>query len=150
MNLQWLGFAWNPELRSYPALCSPWWKIFPFHNIWHGCHKHQLSGRYFLSTTFDMVVTNTSYLDITPLATYNFLCNVSFSGMKTSLAMCLKNLHFLLPLFLLNQSYMFMGSKPKWQVSTLLHQEHDDAYMIRTKNMQVSLQEYLEYFCTFN
>ena len=46
-----------------------------------------------------MVVTNTGYLGITPLAIYNFPCNISFAGMKTSLATCPKSLSISLSLF---------------------------------------------------
>ena len=93
-SLQWLGFAWNPELKlSFPR------NHLPAPNCDHLQPFVHLGGRYFLSTTSDMVVTNTGYLDITPLAIYNFPCNTSFVGMKTSLATCPKSLSISLPLF---------------------------------------------------
>lgn len=93
-SLQWLGFAWNPELKlSFPR------NHLPAPNCDHIQPFVHLGGRYFLSTTSGTVVTNTGYLDITPLAIYNFPCNISFVGMKTSLATCPKSLSISLPLF---------------------------------------------------
>ena len=93
-SLQWLGFAWNPELKlSFPR------NHLPAPNCDHVQPFVHLGGRYFLSTTSGTVVTNTGYLDITPLAIYNFPCNINFVGMKTSLATCPKSLSISLPLF---------------------------------------------------
>ena len=58
-----------------------------------------LGGRLFLSTTCGTILTNTGCLDITPLAVYNFPCNVSFTEMKTSLATFPKVLNVSLPIF---------------------------------------------------
>ena len=93
-SLQWLGFAWNPELKLSFAR-----NHLPAPNCDHIQPFVHLDGRYFLSTTSGTVVTNTGYLDITPLAIYNFPCNISFVGMKTSLATCPKGLSISLPLF---------------------------------------------------
>ena len=93
-SLQWLGFAWNPELKlSFPR------NHLPAPNCDHIQPFVHLGGRYFLSTTSGTIVTNTGYLDITPLAIYHFPCNVTFTGMKTSLATCPKSLTVSLPLF---------------------------------------------------
>jgi len=93
-SLQWLGFAWNPELKlSFPRnhLSAP--------NCDHIQSFVHLGGRLFLSTTSGTIFTNTGHLDITPLAVYNFPCNVSFTGMQTSLASCPKALNVSLPIF---------------------------------------------------
>ena len=82
-DLQWLGFAWNPELKlSFPRnhLSAP--NCDHLHPLLH------LGGRSFLSTTSGTITTNVGQIDISPLAVYNFPCNVSFVGMKTSLATC--------------------------------------------------------------
>jgi len=62
-SLQWLGFAWNPELKlSFPR------NHLPAPNCDHIQPFVNLGGRYLLSTKSGTVVTNTGYLDITPLA----------------------------------------------------------------------------------
>ena len=93
-DLQWLGFAWNPELKlSFPRnhLSAP--------NCDHLQPLIHLGGRAFLSTTAGSISTNVGQLDVSPLAVYNFPCNVSFVGMKTSLATCPESLSVSLPLF---------------------------------------------------
>ena len=93
-NLQWLGFAWNPELRlSFPRnhLSAP--NCDHLHPLLH------LGGRSILSTTSGTITTNVGQVDVSPLAVYNFPCNVSFVGMKTSLATCPETLTVSLPLF---------------------------------------------------
>ena len=96
-SLQWLGFAWNPELKlSFPRnhLSAP--------NCDHLQPMIHLGGRYFLSTTSGTITTSNGQLDITPLAVYNFPCNVSFVGMKTSLGTCPDTISISLPLFSTN------------------------------------------------
>ena len=93
-SLQWLGFAWNPNLKlSFPRN----------HEVAPDCdHIHpliHLGGRYFLSTTSGTLTLSSGELDVSPLAVYNFPCNVSFIGMKTSLGTCLQRLLVSLPLF---------------------------------------------------
>ena len=93
-SLKWLVFAWNPELKlSFPR------KHLQAPNCDHIQSFVHLGRKYFLSPTSWTVVTNTGYLDITPLAIYNFPCNVTYTGMKTSLATCRKSLSVSLPLF---------------------------------------------------
>ena len=58
-----------------------------------------LGGRYFLSTTSGTLTLSSGELDVSPLAVYNFPCNVSFIGMKTSLGTCPQRLLVSLPLF---------------------------------------------------
>ena len=93
-SLQWLGFAWNPNLKlSFPRN----------HEVAPDCdHIHpliHLGGRYFLSTTSGTLTLSSGELDVSPLAVYNFPCNVSFIGMKTSLGTCPQRLLVSLPLF---------------------------------------------------
>ena len=93
-SLQWLGFAWNPNLKlSFPRN----------HEVAPDCdHIHpliHLGGRYFLSTTSETLTLSSGELDVSPLAVYNFPCNVSFIGMKTSLGTCPQRLLVSLPLF---------------------------------------------------
>ena len=93
-SLQWLGFAWNPELKlSFPR------NHLPVPNCDHIQPFVHLGGRYFLSATSGSIVTNTGNLDVTPLAVYNFPCNISFTGMKTSLTTCPESLSISLPMF---------------------------------------------------
>ena len=47
-----------------------------------------LGGRYFLSTASGTLTLSRGELDVSPFAVYNFPCNVSFIGMKTSLGNC--------------------------------------------------------------
>jgi len=113
-SLPWLGFAWNPELKlSFPRnhLSAP--------NCDHIQTFVHLGGRFFLSTTSGTILTNTGYLDITPLAIYNFPCNVSFTGMKTSLATCPKALNVSLPI-LSEDSIVYVKRDPvKSDIGTL-------------------------------
>ena len=93
-SLQWLGFAWNPNLKlSFPRN----------HELTPTCdHIHplvHLGGIYFLSTTAGTLALSSGELDVSPLAVYNFPCNVSFVGMKTSLGTCPQRLLVSLPLF---------------------------------------------------
>ncbi|KAL9953306.1 hypothetical protein ACROYT_G040703 [Oculina patagonica] len=92
-SLQWLGFAWNPELKlSFP--------------------------------TSGTILTNTGKLDITPLAIYNFPCNVSFTGMKTSLATCPKARSVSLPVFSEDSIVYVKWDPTKSDMGTLqLHHE---------------------------
>ena len=48
--------------------------------------------------TFSQVILS-RIVDVSPLAVYNFPCNVSFIGMKTSLGTCPQRLLVSLPLF---------------------------------------------------
>ena len=105
-DLQWLGFAWNPELKlSFPRnhLTAP--------NCDHLQPLVHIGGRSFLSTTSGAISTNNGRMDVTPLAIYNFPCNVSFVGMKTSLATCPESLSVSLPLFSA-QSIMYVRWDP--------------------------------------
>ena len=93
-SLQWLGFAWNPNLKlSFPRN----------HEVAPDCdHIHpliHLGGRYFLLTTSGTLTLSSGELDVSPLAVYNFLCNVSFIRMKRSLGTCPQRLLVSLPLF---------------------------------------------------
>ena len=93
-SLQWLGFAWNPELKlSFPRnhQSSP--------NCDHMQPLVHLGGRYFLSTTSGAVTTDSGQLEISPLAVYNFPCNVSVNGTEMSLTTCPERLTVSLPLF---------------------------------------------------
>ena len=83
-SLQWLGFAWNPDLKlSFPGNHQPAPDCDHIHPLIH------LGGRYFLSATSGTLTLNTSgLLSVSTLAVYNFPCNVSFVGMKASLATC--------------------------------------------------------------
>ena len=83
-SLQWLGFAWNPDLKlSFPRNHQPAPDCDHIHPLIH------LGGRYFLSTTSGTLTLNTGgLLSVSTLAVYNFPCNVSFVGMKASLATC--------------------------------------------------------------
>lgn len=94
-SLQWLGFAWNPDLKlSFPRNHQPTSKCDHIHPLAH------LGGRYFLSTTSGtLALSNGEQLNISPLAIYNFPCNVSFIGMETSLGTCPQRLMVSLPLF---------------------------------------------------
>ena len=93
-SLQWLCFAWNPELKlSFPR------NHLSASNCQHLQPLVHLGGIFFLSTTSGTLTTNVGDYEITPLAVYNFPCNVSFTGMKTSLAMCPESLTVSLPLF---------------------------------------------------
>ena len=49
--------------------------------------------------TSGTISTNVGQVDVPPLAVYSFPCNVSFVGMKTSLATCPETLTVSLPLF---------------------------------------------------
>ena len=65
-------------------------------------HLHpllHLGERSFLSTTSGTIATNVGHVDVSPLAVYNFPCNISFVGMKKSLATCPETLTVSLPLF---------------------------------------------------
>ena len=84
-SLQWLGFAWNPN--EVAPDCDH------IHPLIH------LGDRYFLSTTSGTLTLSSGELDVSPLAVYNFPCNVSFIGMKTSLGTCPQRLLVSLPLF---------------------------------------------------
>ena len=93
-SLQWLGFAWNPNLKlSFPRNHEAAPDCDHIHPLIH------LGGRYFLSTTSGTLTLNSGELDVSPLAVYNFPCNVSFIGMKTSLGTCPQRLLVSLPLF---------------------------------------------------
>ena len=93
-SLQWLGFAWNPETKlSFPRNHQPAPNCEHIHPLVH------LGGRYFLSTTSGTITLNSGELNISPLAVYNFPCNVSFVGMKASLAVCPRRLMVSLPMF---------------------------------------------------
>ena len=118
-SLQWLGFAWNPELKlSFPR------NHLPAPNCDHIQPFVHLGGRYFLSTTSGTIVTNTGYLDITPLAVYNFPCNVTFTGMKTSLATCPESLSVSLPLFS-SDSIVYVPWDPKSNDMSPLQLHHE-------------------------
>ena len=93
-NLQWLGFARNPELKlSFPRnhLSAP--------NCDHLHPLQHLGGRSFLSTTSGTITTNVDQVDVSPLAVYNFPWNVNLVEMKTSLATCPETLAVSLSLF---------------------------------------------------
>ena len=95
-SLQWLGFAWNPDLKlSFPRNHQPAPDCDHIHPLIH------LGGRYFLSTTSGtLTLTTGGLLSVSTLAVYNFPCNVSFVGMKASLATCPERLLVSLPVFL--------------------------------------------------
>ena len=122
-SLQWLGFAWNPNLKlSFPRN----------HEVAPDCdHIHpliHLGGRYFLSTTSGTLTLNSGELDVSPLAVYNFPCNVSFIGMKTSLGTCPQTLTESLPLF---STVCSVGSGLRWSHPTGLASripDHPTAY----------------------
>ena len=94
-SLQWLGFAWNPDLKlSFPRNHQPAPDCDHIHPLIH------LGGRYFLSTTSGTLTLNTGgLLSVSTLAVYNFPCNVSYVGMKASLATCPERLLVSLPVF---------------------------------------------------
>ena len=65
-------------------------------------HLHpllHLGGISFLSTTSGTITMNTGQIEVSALAVYNFPCNVSFVGVKMSLATCPETLTVSLPLF---------------------------------------------------
>ena len=89
-----MGFVWNPNLKlSFPRK----------HELASDCdHIHpliHLGGRYFFSTASGTLTLSSGELDVSPLAVYNFLCNVSFIRMKRSLGTCPQRLLVSLPLF---------------------------------------------------
>ena len=93
-SLQWLGFAWNPDLKlSFPR------NHVASRNCEHIPPLIHLYGRFFLSTTSGTLTTSVGELNVSPLAIYSFPCNVSFIGMETSLATCPESLTVSLPLF---------------------------------------------------
>ena len=94
-SLQWLGFAWNPDLKlSFPRNHQP----APDCNQIHPLIR--LDGRSFLSTTSGTLTLNTGgLLSVSTLAVYNFPRNISFVGMKASLATCPERLLVKLPVF---------------------------------------------------
>ena len=70
-----------------------------------------LGGRYCLSTTSGTVALCTSgVFSVSTLAVYNFPCDVSFVGMKASVATCPERLVVSQPLFQLPRLLMFSGT----------------------------------------
>ena len=82
-----------------------------------------LGGRYFLSTTTGTITLNSGKLNISPLVVYNFPCNVSFVGMKASLATCPRRLMVSLPFFS-SSTVTYVQWDPKSNVLSALHLHH--------------------------
>lgn len=99
--------------------------MFPLYHIWHSCHKR-----------------NTGYLDIILLTIYNLLWNVSFSGMKTSLAMSPKNLSVSLPIFSTG-SFVYVQWDPNSNYSYIM--DHTLLLLLLSKNHAV-INEFVELF----
>ena len=119
-SLQWLGFAWNPDLKlSFPRNHQPAPDCDHIHPLIH------LGGRYFLSTTSGTLTLNTGgSLSVSTLAVYNFRCNVSFVGMKASLATCPERLLVSRPVFS-TSSITYVQSDPSSEDLTPLQLHHE-------------------------
>ena len=117
-SLQWLGFAWNPDLKlSFPRNHVPAQNCEHIHPLVH------LGGRYFLSTTTGTITLNSGELNISPRAVYNFPCNVSFVGMKASLATYPQRLMVSFPLFS-SSTVTYVQWDPKSNDLSALHLHH--------------------------
>ena len=82
-SLQWLGFAWNPELKMSFSR-----NHIPASSCEHLQPLVHLGGRYYLSTTSGTISTSKGRMDISTLAVYNFSCNVSVDNYEMALSTC--------------------------------------------------------------
>ena len=105
-SLQWLGFAWNPELKMSFSR-----NHIPASSCEHLQPLVHLGGRYYLSTTLGTISTSKGRMDISTLAVYNFPCNVSVDNYERALSTCQERLLVSLPMFTTN-SVSYVKWKP--------------------------------------
>ena len=93
-SVRWLGFPYSHTFKlSFPR----------HHQQADNCKGLRplihLGARYFLSTSSTTLTLSTGLLKASPLAVYNFPCNVTFSGMRTGLSKCPARLEITVPTF---------------------------------------------------
>ena len=117
-SLQWLGFAWNPELKMSFSR-----NHMPASSCEHLQPFVHLGGRYYLSTTSGTISTSKGRMDISTLAVYNFPCNVSIDNYEMALSACPERLLVSLPMFTTN-SVSYVKWKPDSSDQTTLQLHH--------------------------
>ena len=92
-DLTWLGLPWSAESHmTFPRHHQP------ADDCSHLIPLLHLGGRTFLSTTSGHLQLNTGPMELSPLAIYQFPCNVTFQGMQTGISKCPRRLEVLVPL----------------------------------------------------
>ena len=118
-SLQWLRFAWNPELKMSFSR-----NHIPASSCEHLQPFVHLGGRYYLPTTSRTISTSKGRMDISTLAVYNFPCNVSIDNYEMALSACPERLLVSLPMFTTNSvSYVKWKPDSSDQATLQLHHQ---------------------------
>lgn len=117
-SLQWLGFAWDPELKTSFSRDH-----VPAFSCEHSQPLVHHGGRYYLSITSGTISTSEGRMDIFTSAVHNFPCNVCIDNHETAPSTFPERLSVSLPMFT-TDSVSYIKKKPDSRDLATLQSHH--------------------------